>query len=508
MRQKRISEALVQLALTPRNLAKSLNRWLPQTVSQGASVLALDGQWLKLLQVEGLAGVRRITKLLACPVEGKSVEEIAKTFRETCETEGIVPRDLLIGTPTHLSTVRLFSLPSTDLHEIRDIVELQAEKHTPYAKDEVLTDFTVIDRDRAGYSRVLLVIAHKDVIHRSVLLVETLGLTLDRIGCELEGLTAWFELLRKGTAAKTGDATLVVDVDGSTTTLIIMQRRQLLFHRSLAMGVEQLHDDPAHAGERFVSELQRSVEAFEAEGGAAKLHDVIVTGCVERAGALKAPVEAALNLPVQFVSSWGRQELPDALRAACERLPDVSFASLLGLALGPSQINLTPQTTKLRQAFEARAKALILLACQGVAAMVLVSLLIIGRAQKEQRYYTTLRAIYAVSAKESGAVEKALRELEFVKDRLRQHGQLLNAVETMAALSPPGIQWQSMTFTEGETMVLKGTSEELPKIYEFVAGLNSAPLFKQVESRRVSRRKFGEKELTDFELNCPLLTAK
>ena len=61
MNQKRFREALVQLALAPRNLAKGLNQWLPKTVSQGVMVLALDGQWLKLLQVEGLANARRVT---------------------------------------------------------------------------------------------------------------------------------------------------------------------------------------------------------------------------------------------------------------------------------------------------------------------------------------------------------------------------------------------------------------------------------------------------------------
>ena len=66
-----------------------------------------------------------------------------------------------------------------------------------------------------------------------------------------------------------------------------------------------------------------------------------------------------------------------------------------------------------------------------------------------------------------------------------------------------------MTFTQGEAVVLKGSSDELPKIYEFIAGLNSAPFFRQVEApRRIAKRKSGDKNLTDFEINCPLITAK
>ena len=181
MKHNRIREALLGLALQPRRLAKSLGTGVA-AAAQTLTVVSLDGQWLKLLHAEGPPRGRTITKLLACPVQGSGPEEILKELRAACAAEELVPRDVLVATPTHLSTVRLFALPSTDPKEIRDIVELQAEKHTPYAKDEILTDFTVIERDKSGYSRVLLVIAHQDVVHRSVRLIEAAGWPIERVG--------------------------------------------------------------------------------------------------------------------------------------------------------------------------------------------------------------------------------------------------------------------------------------------------------------------------------------
>src|SRR3990167_1486617 len=142
--------------MQPRNLARALRQRMAGAVPHSRTVMSLDGQWLKLLQVEGPAAQRRITKLLACPVKGAGAEELRKTLVEACATEGIAPHDILIANPTPLCAVRIFSLPSTDPKEIRDIVELQAEKHTPYAKDEILTDFQIMERDRPGYSRILL----------------------------------------------------------------------------------------------------------------------------------------------------------------------------------------------------------------------------------------------------------------------------------------------------------------------------------------------------------------
>ena len=503
--EKRLRDAFVNLALQPRNLAKSLGALMPAASSQGMTVLAMDGQWIRVLQVEGPPAMRRITKLAACPVAGTTPDEARKAFEEMRRVEGLSPRDVLIANPTHLCTIRLFSLPSTDTKEIRDIVELQAEKHTPYAKEEILIDFKVTDRDRSGYSRVLLVIAHQDVVHRAVRVTELSGLTPDRVGCELEGLVNWFTLIAGGSRGQ-GPA-VVMDVDHSTTTVLVMQRGQPQFHRSLAIGAQQLEQDPAQTGERLVSELQRSLDAMDAEGGGAKIQDVVLTGRVERLAELKSIMERSLDMPVRLVSPWGERGMPEPLQAAYERLPDVSFAGLVGLALAPSQLDLTPPTTKLHQAFEARAKSLVLLGCQCVGVLILLSLLIIGRVQRQQRDYDALRATYTQTAQEAQRVEEALQQIEFVRGRLRRRDQLLEAVEVMTQLSPPEIQWQSLTFTDGEGLVLKGMSKELPKIYEFVAGLDGTPLFNKVEAKRISKRKSGDADVTDFEITCPLVTS-
>jgi Tfp pilus assembly PilM family ATPase len=486
-----------------------LSRVVGGAASSRVTVVTLDGQWLKLLQVEGTAPSPKITKLLACGVEGAGPEDIKRTFQEACATEGVEVRDVLVACATHLSTVRLFSLPATDPKEIRDIVELQAEKHTPYAKEEILTDFTVIERGRSGYSRVLLVIVHQDVIHRSVRLLEACGLSLDRVGCELEGLMNWFRAVKKSAGSPAASVTsLVVEVDGSTTTILLMHRGQPQFVRSLASGSEQLAQDLSQTAARLVGELQRSLDAIEAEGPAVKIQEVLLTGRIERLGELKERIASGLQVPVSLVAPWVGRELGPSARQTSERLPDVSFAGLVGLALAPSEIDLTPPATKLRHAFEARAKSLVVLSCQFVAAMILSSLMLIGRAHEQSRYAGQLRRLVGQHTAEVAEIEDALKQIEFVKERLRRRGLLLEAASTLAEFTTPEITWESLSFTEGEGVVLKGTSTALPKIYEFVAGLDGSALFGQVETKRVAKGKSGEHDVTDFDITCPFVNAK
>jgi Tfp pilus assembly protein PilN len=118
-----------------------------------------------------------------------------------------------------------------------------------------------------------------------------------------------------------------------------------------------------------------------------------------------------------------------------------------------------------------------------------------------------LRGITRQTSLRAAGVEEALQQLAFVKGRLQGRGQLLELVNTLAIHSPEGIQWDSLTFTQGDGLALKGISEALPDVYEFVAGLDGEPAFGQVEARRVAKGKAGEEDVTTFEIACPLAGA-
>lgn len=501
---------MLQLALQPRNLAKSLSKGFGGAAVFNVTVISLDGQWLKLLQTEGVAKSKKIGKIIAYSVQGMSAEEVQKTVKELCEKQKIIPRDVLIVNSTHLCTIRLFSLPSTDPKEIREIVELQAEKHTPYAKEEILSDFSVLETQRNGYSRILLVIAHQDVINRSVRMVEASGWTIERVGCELEGLISWFQKVNpRGVGSRASqDMTLLVDVDGNTTTLAVMCRGRPIFQRSLATGAEQLVEDPLHAGDRLVGELQRSIDALDIESGSGRVQEIMMSGPVEHLEEFKVQIERGLDLPVQLVSSWKGCEFTEDAQESIKKLPVVSFAALAGLLFNQGEVNLTPQATKFRQAFEARARALVLIGCQVMATLILVAVLLIGKAQKEERYYTMLQDLYQKVAPDAIQVEEALWQIELVEDRLRQRGKLVRAVETLARLSLSEIQWNALSFREDEAIVLDGTSDQLPKVYEFAAALNDSAIFVDVNPRRVNKRSSGDKDVTDFQMYCPIASVK
>jgi Tfp pilus assembly PilM family ATPase len=470
----------------------------------GLTVVVMDGRWVKVLQATGRQTHRTITLLLAHPIEGLSDEDVIAWLREACAAARFEPGSILLGNPAYLTTTRLFTLPSTDPSEIRDIVALQAEKHTPYAKEEILTDFQVLETDPAGYSRVLLVISHQDVVHRGLRLMEGLGWTLERVGFESEGLVQWALAATEEATAAEG-AVLVAEIDADTTTAVVVHRGKPVVYRSLAVGLVQLLADAAGGPAKLSGELQRTLETLEAEGSTVSVKHVLLTGQAGRVPGLAEQVQQQVNVPTTIRSAFEGYTLAPGVTPDEAPFHEVAWASLLGLGLGRSDIDLTPHTLKLHRGFEIRSRALVGLGCQLIALLLLLACVLMGQSYKSERYYTWLSRQHASGRQALELVGVMAERLALVKEWQRGQGQLLEMVMALEAHTPDSIHWSTLTYTKDEQVILKGTSTEMPKVFEFTEAVKQTPVCSQVETRRVTKRAVGEEGITDFELVCALV---
>ncbi len=479
-----------------------LGSWRGTMGSPGTTVLSLDRQWFKLVHVTGSRHGGTITHVFALPVEGLGDSEIVDRVRRWSMEQGFKPGRVVIAQPTQLSSTRLFTLPSTDPQEIRDIVELQAEKHTPYAKEEIVTDYLMLDTDAQGYSRVLLVIAHQDPIHGAIRLVQAIGWSVERVGSELEGVAGW---LRTARGAAADRAVILLDVEEQGVMLMLVHRGRPYIQRRLAVNLPQLQQDRAAELLRLATDVQRSMEAFEVvEGVNLTVSEVVVTGGVELLEGFSEPLRQRLNLPVAVVPSFEGYRVSESAAQAGQALRQVSFAGLLGLALQPGKIDLTPSVLRLHRAFEVRARALVVLGYQVIALLMLVSVLGISKARQSERYHAWLTQEHRRVAQEAGELEATLHRVDVAKRWFDARGTLLGAMAELHGVAPPVIRWESVAFTEGEQIVVRGVSREMPKVFEYVSALKQSSRFSQVEARRVTKRKEGEEDITDFEIVCSL----
>ncbi|MBI4313550.1 MAG: pilus assembly protein PilM [Candidatus Omnitrophica bacterium] len=484
---------------------------VPKTsgVAGGRTVVLFGPQWFKLLHVAPLAPGRVLSKILAVSIAGMDDAQVLEAVRPAAHSAGFAMANVWIATASQFTTLRLLSLPSSDPKEIRDMIDLQIEKNTPHAKEEILSDSTLVETDPNGYSRMALAIVHRDVVSCSVKMAEALGWRVAGVVCEADGLAQWQKMVRPQEAASAA-AALVADIDTDATTVAVLSRGNLYFHRSMALGMVQMASDASQgAVDSFIQELQRSAEAFEAEGMNMPPQTVLVTGLAHSPLDLAAKIQRALNLPVQVVPVFERcPATKPATSMALQVSTQTSFASLAGLGFASGRLDLTPPSVKLRHAFEKRAQALLGLGSRAVVLLLLVCLLAFVKTYQLQRYHDRMVQEHAVMDLPARDIAQTLDKLSVVQSRMRKRGYVLEAMEHISRWVPGSIRLTSFGYSTGEPIVLKGTSRELPQVYEFVSVLGKEPLFKKVEARRVSKRKVEGQDVTDFEVVCTLAEEK
>src|SRR5258708_332156 len=83
--------------------------------------------------------------------------------------------------PASAATAKNIEVPSIDPEEIKSIINLQASRHTPYSREEVLISYINLGMNASNNTRLMLVIVHRSMVKERVSILEGSGLDVDKI---------------------------------------------------------------------------------------------------------------------------------------------------------------------------------------------------------------------------------------------------------------------------------------------------------------------------------------
>src|SRR3990167_7181258 len=99
---------------------------------------------------------------------------------------------LLTSIPRRMTMLRVVSLPSHDEKELAKMVNLQVVRQAPYSPQDIVSDFSLLEKETSGYSKVQVVIVHKDVIMRFLQIFSRASLAVQRLTLSSMGLLYWY----------------------------------------------------------------------------------------------------------------------------------------------------------------------------------------------------------------------------------------------------------------------------------------------------------------------------
>ena len=446
------------------------------------ALLEIGKTYLKLALVEdNFDKSRLITKLVKEDLAGN--EAIARILeRESFD-------NLVIVLPRNQVTVRNLELPTTDPQEMKDIISIQAGKQTPFSKDEIITDFKIIGSNRPHYTKVLLAIVQKAIIKRYLDNLADKKDALQKIVLGSECYAGYFPVIRR----RIEDETFAIfDFDEGFCDFCVYSRDKLLFTRLFS---------PKEIGD--------ILDTYKKENIGPVFRKAVLMGANESISDMKNILAKELSLegvgPFEEIEGVSFSE--DA-KAALDKAKKegVSFSKLIGLALAPDRplMDFLPQELKEIRRMRVKRKELML------TGILILSLFVFGGGIFLERIYAKTLLLKRLDArsvkleKETSGLKKEDLKIKLIRKKIDTENSAIEVFLEVHKLTPQEIYLQCVTFEEGKSLSLRGTSQSMSEVFKFVKILQKLPVFKDVKTKYVTKRKLEGKDLTDFEITCLL----
>lgn len=480
----------------------SFFKFRPKYRSEELLAFVLEDQEIKLaLVTSNLPGKKEAVQIRLLNIRDLPEDEVAKKLQAALD-EMKVQNPRVIGVvPSHWAITRNIEIPSRDETEIREIVNLQASRNTPYSRSEIVVDYLNLGVFKTVYSRILLVIAPRAAFNRYAGILGKLNLRPERMIFSPEAIVR--NTAQKLPLESEKSPYGLIRVDTNTSDFAVASRGLLLYIRSIPLGAQQLIEEKQAQFVRFIEEVKRSLEAYQGENIGELPATLFLTGAEGEQEGLASTISDVLRVKVVRVDEWEGMGLrPDAKT----NLPSAthSFLDVVSPLLFPAELSLdlTPEENKLRRSVEERSREIIK---TGVLSMVLLGLFgftFLSHLLFRKAQIAELEHRFQPLKKEARELEQAYTQVQAVRSYLAARGKSIETLAELYDLVPLDMFLTDIKYDETSKLTVKGSALSRSSIFGFAGGLEGSLFFRNIQTKYVTERKEEGKKFSDFEISA------
>ncbi|WP_258359253.1 type IV pilus biogenesis protein PilM [Moorella sulfitireducens] len=200
--------------------------------------------------------------------------------------------------------VRYLKLPRMTLEELKSGMAYEIENHLPTGARDMVVDWAILDdgREAAGSQMtVILAAAPREQVTSLYQLFHAAGLEL--VAIDLVPIA-----LCRALAGKAGGSSVIIDIGGRWSNLVLVQEGRPLFSRVVAIGGEELGRPGISGSSRMgeiVQEIRRSLEFYRSQSGITfNPEHLILTGGGAQVNRLADYCSGELGVAVTMGRPW------------------------------------------------------------------------------------------------------------------------------------------------------------------------------------------------------------
>ncbi|MFH1836539.1 MAG: pilus assembly protein PilM [Candidatus Omnitrophota bacterium] len=458
------------------------------------SVKAIWGKSILPLKDMQIAGVEHKTISSDHPEElftavSSLIDE--KKYRQYKPLVLSIPRDQVI--------LRNLSFPTKDESELESIIELHLTQEVPYARDEIIYDYAVLDKTSAGFTNVLLSIVHRRTLIKQFSVFEKLNLFPDNVLLSTFGLLRFFT---KAAPPKTNSEIVAcLDIDENFTDFFLIKNDQILFSKSITIPSKQLRAYDKLP--KFEGELKQAVIVAQS-GRRAGPSRVYVSGVIRKNLELENSVKNVFQIPPETIEPMDVVGSLKGIRNIREIGSNISLSSVLGIALNPlsSRFRFILPEAKMRKYAHDLTKNLFITGGAVLYIIVLTLICFIGKSYGRQAYLDRLKLEIRTIERTNMNSTVALDKIKILKKFMGYEQSLLFYYYEISQLVPRNITVSRIVYSRNKEFSIIGEGTDMGEIFKFVRTLDTSGEFGKAELRYSRKATKDGKELNEFNIVC------
>jgi len=467
-------------------------------------VVEIGNDWLKILEYNpSYKGgcVTRVSFVKLVQIKEPVTEALAKAFKNL----KLSKQSVIACIPRHLVTIRILEFPSVDPKEINDMVTLQVGKQTPYSREEIIFAYRPIHVEREGYTKLMLVIARRNIVNARVEVLQKAGIEVERVAVSSEGVYNWFDAAYASETKTDAQGVILLDVDSNYSDFVVMHKGQFSYTRNILIGSNHLLEEGDKWRDKFVEEVGHSIELHRNEERSAKISKIFLGGAAKHISDLDHALSTQLDLPVELTDPLHNIKVRSDIHVF--RDDDCIFVSpspLLGMAIRNKnlQLDLTSSELRIQRGMEQKRKQITLMGVLAASIVMVISLLLFMNVYTKNTYLTQIKKQIARIEQEAGHVERMRRYIDLVGSRLNAEQRSINILHEIHKLTPQEIYFTNINIEEEKRVVLQGHAAAMSNVFSFVTTLENSPQFENVKPTYTTTKKDKDEEYTKFEIIC------
>jgi Tfp pilus assembly PilM family ATPase len=461
--------------------------------------VSFNGNNLKISHIKIYPNKKEVVNLLNLDIGGLSDVEISKQVQIAIGALKGKKIEVVDLVPTQAVITKNIEIPSIEKKEIKEILNLQAGRHTPYSREEIIVDYVEIGTYKHSYTKVLLVIVARSVVKRHYEILDRVGFRLKRAFLVQEGVSL---AISKSLRLENENVPVnILHVDENFTDFSILLKNKVIFVRSIPIGALQLRDEKEVYQIKFVDEIKRSLEAYLGGDIEISPHMLILTGAEGAVKEVEGLLNSTMHLPVKTLAYANIFNISELARTAIAKARQTSFLDVIAplLNYGDMKIDLIPEEARVRRSIEERGKDLIKAGIFVLTIFIMIFFILASKIYFKGIQLSKLGSKYAGINREAEKLEKDMLKVGLVRNYLVSRGYSLEVLTELHALVSEDLELSEIRY-DGDKFSVKGTADTMSAVFAFVDRMEKSKYFKEVKTRYTTKRKDGLRDLTDFEI--------